>query len=157
MQEGIDLFRATGAELGAAYFAGLLAERLGHVGQTEIGVAVMGEAFDLLERTQDRWCEAELYRIKGTLLAQLADPALWALLGQTPEECFQQAVAVARHQGARWWELGALVSLCRLWQNDPRADEAYHQLAACYQQVEEGRDLPLLQTAQAILEGKIER
>jgi predicted ATPase len=151
MQEGIDLYRATGAELGSAYFAGLLAERLGLVGQREIGIAVMNEAFDLLERTQDRWCEAELYRLKGELLAQLNDPALWTLLGQTPDDCFQQALTVARRQGARWWELRALVSLCHHWRHDDRAAEAYRQLAACYQRFDEGRDLPLLQTARSMV------
>jgi len=155
MQEGIDLFRATGAELGAAYFAGLLAERLGKVGQTEIGIAVMGEAFDLLERTQDRWCEAELYRLKAELLAQVNDPAIWTLLGQTPEECYQQALTVARRQGARWWELTTLVSLCHHWQTDPRAAEAHTQLAACYQWFTEGHDLPLLQTARSILDDRV--
>lgn len=151
MQEGIDLFRATGAELGAAYFAGLLAERLGQVGQTEIAIAVMGEAFDLLERTQDRWCEAELYRLKAELLARLNDPALWSLLGQTPDDCYQQALTVARRQEARWWELQTLVSLCHHWQNDPRAAEAHAQLAACYQWFTEGHDLPLLQSTRSIL------
>lgn len=151
MQEGVDLYRATGAELGSAYFAGLLAERLCAVGQKEIGVAVMGNAFDLLERTQDRWCEAELYRLKGELLVQVADPAVWTLVGQRPEESFQQAIAVARRQGARWWELRALVSLCQLWQEDARGEEAHQHLAACYAQFTEGYDLPLLQTAQSLL------
>lgn len=153
MQEGIDLYRATGAELGAAYFAGLLAERLAHAGQLEIGLAVMGEAFDLLERTQDRWCAAELYRLKGELLARAADPAIWTLLGQTPEAAIQQAITVARHQNARWWELSALVSLCHLWQNDSRLPEAREQLRACYQWFTEGDELPLLQTAKALLQG----
>lgn len=151
MQEGIDLYRATGAESGSAYLAGLLAERLGHVGQTEIGIAVIGEAFDLLERTQDRWCEAELYRLKGELLVRVADPAVWTLLGQTPADCFQQAIAVARQQGARWWELCARVSQCRLWQHDPRADEAYRQLADCYRRFDEGQSLPVMQEVQAML------
>lgn len=154
MQEGIDLFRATGAELGAAYFAGLLAERLGQAGQPEIAMAVMGEAFDLLERTQDRWCEAELYRLKAELLARLNDSALWTLLDQTPDDAFQQALLVARRQGARWWELQTLVSLCRHWQDDPRAAEATHQLAACYQWFTEGHELPLLQTARRLLEAR---
>lgn len=157
MQEGIDLYRATGADLGSAYFAGLLAERVSHVGQHEIAVVVMNEAFDLLERTQDRWCEAELYRLKGELLARMDDAAMWTLLGQTPESCFQQAITVAQRQEARWWELRALVSLCRYWQNDARADEAYHQLAACYQRFDEGHHLPLLQTARAILDDKMTR
>lgn len=157
MQEGIDLYRATGAASGSAYLAGLLAERVSQTGQHDIALVVMGEAFDLLERTQDRWCEAELYRLKGELLAQAADPAVWTLLGQTPESCFQQAVMVAQRQGARWWELRALVSLCRYWQDDARADEAYRQLAACYQRFNEGHDLPLLQTAQAMLDERMRR
>jgi len=151
MQEGVDLYRATGAELGSAYFAGLLAERLCAVGQKEMGVVVIGRAFDLLDRTQDRWCEAELYRLKGDLLVRVGDPAVWTLVGQKPEECFQQAITVARRQGARWWELRALMSLCQLCQADARGDEAHQHLAACYAQFTEGRDLPLLQHVQALL------
>lgn len=151
MQEGIDLYRATGAESGSAYLAGLLAERLCQVGQKEISIAVIGEAFDLLERTQDRWCEAELYRLKGELLVALADPALWTLLGQTPESCFQQAITVAQRQGARWWELRAWVSLCRLWRHEPRADNAYQQLGECYRRFTEGQTLPFLQEVKAML------
>lgn len=153
MQEGIDLYRATGAELGAAYFAGLLAERLAHAGQLEIGLAVMGEAFDLLERTRDRWCEAELYRLQGELLARAADPAIWTLLGQMPETAFQHALTVARQQNARWWELSALVSLCRFWQHDSQLPAAKQQLATCYHWFTEGHELPLLQAAKALLEG----
>ncbi len=151
MQEGIDLYRSTGAELGSAYFAGLLAATLGRMGQGEMGIVVMGEAFAILERIQDRWCEAELYRLKGELLAQVADPAVWTLLGQTPDGCLQQAVTVARQQEARWWELCALVSLCQFRQTDDSADGIYRQLADCYQHFDEGHDLPLLQAAQSLL------
>ncbi|MBX3015361.1 MAG: AAA family ATPase [Caldilineaceae bacterium] len=151
MQEGMDLYRATGAELGAAYFAGLLAERLSVAGQPEISVAVMGEAFAILERTQDRWCEAELYRLKGELLYRLNDPALWTLLGQTPTDCYQQALRVARQQGARWWELRALVSFCQSPSPDIAPAPLYQQLAACYATFSEGHALPLLQTAQTLL------
>lgn len=152
MQEGMDLYRATGAELGAAYFAGLLAERLVHAGQREIGLAVMGEAFDLLERTKDRWCAAELYRLNGELLTRAADPAIWTLLGQTPAEAFHQAITIARRQNARWWELSALVSLCHLWQDDSRLPDAQQQLATCYHWFTEGHELPLLQAAKTLLQ-----
>ena len=57
-----------------------VAETLGNNNQPDIGLLALGEAFDLMERTQDRWCEAELYSIKAGLMrayaATIDDPSL---------------------------------------------------------------------------------
>ncbi len=99
MQQSIELFRSTGAELGAAYFAALLAETLGNNDQSDIGLLALGEAFDLMERTQDRWCEAELYSIKAGLLrayaATIDDPSLI----EEADAALQMAQVAALAQG----------------------------------------------------------
>ncbi|MFN8446948.1 MAG: BTAD domain-containing putative transcriptional regulator [Caldilineaceae bacterium] len=104
MQESIALFRSTGAELGAAYFAGLLAETLALNHQPDLGLLALGEAFDLLERAQDRWCEAELYRIKAQVLRQYAATIEDDSLQEEAQAALTTAHQVAVAQGARQWE-----------------------------------------------------
>src|SRR3546814_10750971 len=70
--EGIAVFeaalaehRATGEVIEVCYFLGVLAELLGSNGRAEAGLARIAEALDLVERTGERWCEAELHRGRG--------------------------------------------------------------------------------------------
>ncbi|CAN5716425.1 AAA family ATPase [soil metagenome] len=154
MQKSVELFRSTGAELGAAYFAGLLAETLGRSGQPDIGLIAMNEAFDLLERTQDRWCEAELHRLRGELWRQMETSATGAfgmnVLAEA-ETAFQTAITVARHQQAKLWELRATMSLYRLWQQQGKAEQARPHLVAIYAWFQEGLALPDLVEAKTLL------
>ncbi len=154
MQQSIELFRNTGAELGAAYFAGLLAETLGRTGQPDSGLIAMNAAFDLIERTEDRWCAAELHRLNGELWLQI-DPTSTSVLGlntaSEAEICFQMAITVARQQQAKLWELRATMSLCRLWQQQGKAADARPLLAAIYAWFREGLALPDLAAAKALL------
>jgi predicted ATPase len=66
--------------------------------------------------------------------------------------CFQQALAVARRQQAKSWELRSAMSLARLWQRQGRRAEAYELLAPTYGWFTEGFDTADLQEAKALLE-----
>jgi predicted ATPase len=68
------------------------------------------------------------------------------------EECFQQALAVARQQQAKSWELRVVLSLARLWQQQGRRAEARGLLAPIYGWFTEGFDTADLQEARALLE-----
>jgi predicted ATPase len=68
------------------------------------------------------------------------------------EECFQHALAVARHQQAKSLELRAALSLARLWQRQGRRAEARHVLAPVYSWFTEGFDTADLQDARALLQ-----
>src|SRR5712691_4025581 len=70
MQEGLAAQRATGSEVVHPYFLPVLAEIYGKMGQLEEGLAALAEASALMQRTGERWSEAELYRLKGTLTLQ---------------------------------------------------------------------------------------
>ena len=95
----------------------------------------------------ERWYEAERYRLKGDLLLALSvDHQAEA------EACFQQALAVARHQQAKSWELRAAMSLARLWQQQGKRAEAHELLAPVYGWFTEGFDTADLQEAKALLE-----
>jgi predicted ATPase len=90
--------------------------------------------------------EAEMYRLTGELLLQQAVPD-----ESQAEACFQQALAVARRQQAKSWELRAAMSLARLWQQQGKRTEAHALLAPVYHWFTEGFDTADLQEAKALL------
>jgi predicted ATPase len=90
---------------------------------------------------------AEAYRLQGALLLRQAVPEV-----AQAEACFQQALATARRQQARSYELRAAVSLSRLWQQQGKRVEAHDLLAPVYGWFTEGFDTADLQEAKALLE-----
>jgi predicted ATPase len=129
------------------YFLALLAEASAQVGQTAEGLEALAEALSTLAQSGVRWCEAELYRLRGELLLQhaVAQP-------EEAEACFQQALAVARRQQAKSLELRAAMSLSRLWQRQGKRDKARQLLAEIYDWFTEGFDTADLQEAKALLD-----
>ena len=71
---------------------------------------------------------------------------------ESPEGCFLKAIAIARRQAGKSFELRATVSLCRLWQQHGKQDEARHMLAGIYGFFTEGFDTLDLQQAHALLQ-----
>jgi predicted ATPase len=130
-----------------SYHLSLSAEAYGQAGEPEAGLTVPAEALMLAVETEERWWEAELYRLKGVLLLQRPIPEI--LLA---EACFQRALAMARGQQARSLELRAATSLSRLWQQQGKWDAARELLAPIYDWFTEGFDTPDLQEAKALLE-----
>jgi class 3 adenylate cyclase/predicted ATPase len=151
MQEGLAAGRATGSEAVHPYFLALQAEICGKMGRREEGLAALAEAVALGQRTGKLWYAAELYRLKGELTlesrAQGPQPNR-----QEAEECFWQAIDVARRQSAKSWELRAVMSLARLWQQQGQKDEARQLLAEIYGWFTEGFDTTDLQEAKALLD-----
>jgi predicted ATPase len=94
-----------------------------------------------------RFWEAELWRLKGTLLAHLAPGE-----AHDVEACYWQALSVARHQQAKSLELRAAISLSHFWRDQDRRDGARDQLAAIYGWFTEGFDTPDLNDAKALLD-----
>jgi predicted ATPase len=68
------------------------------------------------------------------------------------EACFHKAIEVARQQSAKSWELRAVMSLSRLWQQQGKKEEAHRMLAEIYNWFTEGFDTKDLQEAKALLE-----
>jgi predicted ATPase len=130
-----------------AYFLGLLAEACGQAGQPVAGLRAADEALTLVATTEVRWWEAELHRLQGALLLQLPSPDV-----TQAERCFQQALAVARHQQAKALELRAALSLSRLWQQQGQPAAAHALLAPICGWFTEGFDTADLQEAKALLE-----
>jgi predicted ATPase len=147
LQEGSEAALASGSEQWRPYYLVLLAEATGTAGQPEDGLRLLAEARDVMARTDERFYEAELYRLTGVLhLAQA--PAAQA----EAEANMRHALDVARHQDAKSLELRAAMSLSRLWQQQGKRAEARELLAAIYGWFTEGFDTADLQEAKALLE-----
>jgi predicted ATPase len=123
----------------------LQADAFERIGRRAAALQQLAEAIGLGKKTQERWCEAELHRLKGELLK--AD-------GECDQAgaCFLDALAVARHQGAKTWELRAATSLACLWRDEGKRIEARDLLAPVYGWFTEGFDTRDLKEAKALLD-----
>jgi DNA-binding SARP family transcriptional activator/predicted ATPase len=146
VQEGMAALHSVGVRCYLSAILCSLAEAQAKAGHPEEGLTTLAEALALVEQTDERHWEAELYRLRAELLLMQGDDA-------EAEASFHKAVEVARRQQAKSWELRATVSLCRLWRKQGRADKARHMLAEIYGWFTEGFDTPDLQEAKALLEG----
>ena len=146
LHQGRDMLQDLGLEIAMTGILGNLTEAYGHAGQPEAGLQAVAEALKLVEQTGERKYEASLYRTKGELLLGLsADHRTEA------ESCFHQALAVARRQQAKLFELRAATSLSRLWQKQGKIQEASDLLAEIYGWFTEGFDTKYLKEAKALL------
>jgi predicted ATPase len=146
LRQGLDAYRATGAAFQRPHFLSMLAEVHSSLGQLEAGLTALSEALTLVEKTGERYYEAELHRLKGELLLQQATPVV-----SHAETCFQQALDIACRQQAKSLELRAAMSLSRLWQQQGKRDVAHDLLAPIYGWFTEGFDTADLQDAKAFL------
>jgi predicted ATPase len=95
MRGGLSDLRSVGTEGLRPHLLGLLASTYLGAGQTEPALEALMEAFDLVKRGGEHWCETELYRLEGELLRRQhgQDDA-------EAENCFTRALAIAEFQGA---------------------------------------------------------
>jgi predicted ATPase len=145
MRQGLTTYQTTGAETVLPYFLGMLAEGYLKVGQVESGLRALSEALAVVNKNGERWCEAELYRLKGEL-------SLKAGTKTESEDCFRRAIEIARRQQARSLELRATVSLSRLWHQEEKKGEARQMLAEIYGWFTEGFETVDLKEAKTLLE-----
>jgi predicted ATPase len=146
MRRSLSIWISMGYGDRVSQFLAMLAE--GHMvaGQVEDALDALTQAFDHVERTGERYYEAEIHRLRGEILCQRGDAP------EVVEECYRQAIAVAQRQEARLWELRATISLARLLRDQCRAAEAREALAAIYGWFTEGFDAPGLVEARALLD-----
>ena len=146
INRGLNTTRATRSELLLPYYLQLLAMMYQKVGQLDEATNAIAEAVEIMERTDQRWCEAELCRLDGELLCARDES------GTEPEVRFLRAIDVAHQQKARSCELRAAMSLSRLWCEQGRRAEAFETLAEAYAPFTQGFDTPDLCEAKALLE-----
>jgi predicted ATPase len=141
---GLEKYAATGTKLVIPFYLTTLAEVYGKAGQLDEGLNRLGDASKIVETTQERWAEPEMYRVRGTLLLAVGKHA-------AAEESYRQALAVAQLQSAKFWELRAALELGRLWRDNGKGTEARELLAPIYGWFTEGHETPVLKDAKALL------
>jgi len=149
MHQGLAAKRAGGAEIKVPYYLGVLADAYMQTGRAAEALLLLTDALARVERTGERWFEAELHRLMAEMLIALG-PTQDAIIDA--EARLRQALAVARMQGARLWELRASVSLARLLRDQGRRREARDLLAPIYTWFAEEFDMLDVKVAKALLE-----
>jgi tetratricopeptide (TPR) repeat protein len=145
LEDGLDAYRATGAGLALPYYFGLLGEALMETGDTGDADKVLDEALTAAQMSGDRCHEAELHRLKGELAEREgAQP-------EVLEQHFTQAIATAREQGSKAWELRATISLARLHERHGHRTNARDMLGSVYKSFTEGSSTADLREAEILL------
>jgi class 3 adenylate cyclase/predicted ATPase len=145
MREGSAAYQATGAVAWVPYQIALLAKACELAGQIEEAADLLSDGWQIIERTGERWLEAELCRHKGELVLRDGQP-------DAAEALFRKALNIAEQQEARLWELRAAMSLARLRRDRGCPAEARDLLAPIYDWFTEGFDTPDLKEAKRLLE-----
>ncbi|MCZ6811536.1 MAG: AAA family ATPase, partial [Planctomycetota bacterium] len=137
IRQGVNSYRAGGAGMQLTHFQVPLAKAELATGRPNEALDVLADALALVEKTGERYLEAELHRLRGEILIAQApsDPG-------PAERAFEKGLAVARAQGARSLELRAAMSLARLWQVEGKTADARELLTPVYNWFTEGFDTP---------------
>jgi predicted ATPase len=128
-------------------FLSYLARAYTELGQFDDAWRCIDEAMTEVQTTKERWCEADVHRAAGeiALMSPECDTA-------KAEAYFERALAVAREQQAKSWELRAAISIARLWRDQGKRPQAHNLLASIYGWFTEGFDTPDLKEAEALLD-----
>jgi predicted ATPase len=100
-----------------------------------------------METGGERWFEAEIHRTAGEIALMEPEPD-----AAKAEAYFERALAVARKQQAKSFELRAAMSMARLWRDRGKRDEARELLAPIYGWFTEGFDTLDLKQAKGLLD-----
>jgi predicted ATPase len=147
LRHGLAAWRAAGSEQARSHQLALLAEAYGKAGQSEEGLTLLVEALNIVDKTAQRYYQAELHRLKGELLLK-CDIEKRA----EAQACFREAIMIARQQQAKSLELRAATSLARLLRENCCRDEARTMLADIYGWFTEGFDTADLKEAKGLLD-----
>ena len=146
ISSGLSTRRSTGATVTVPSFLTFLAIGYAELRQFNGTLRCIDEALATIETTKERWFEAEVHRVAGELALKSAEPDR-----SKAEAYFERALAVARQQQAKSWELRAAMSMARLWRDQGKPDEARELLAPVYGWFTEGFDTRDLKEGKALL------
>ena len=124
-----------------------MARAYAELGQSDYATRTIAEAITAVETTKETWCEAEVRRVAGEIALKSPEPD-----AVKAEAYFERALAVAREQRAKSWELRASMSMARLWRDQGKRNEARDLLAPVYGWFTEGFDTLDLKDAKRLLE-----
>jgi class 3 adenylate cyclase/predicted ATPase len=147
INSGISSLRSTGATLAEPFYLSYLAMAYAELGQPDDARRHIDDAIDKAEKSKEKWSEAEVYRIAGEIALRSPAPDT-----EKAKSYFEHALAVARKQQAKSWELRAAMSMARLWRDQGKREEARELLAPVYGWFTEGFDTLDLKEAKALLD-----
>ena len=145
LKRGLTAVRATGAVAGTSRQYLWLAQACAVLDQPIQGLDHLADAAEIIETKEERAFEVELHRLRGNLLRATGDRS-------AAEQSYHQALAIAKRQSAKLWELRAAASLARLWCDQGKRTAARDLLAPVYCWFTEGFDAPVLKDAKALLD-----
>jgi predicted ATPase len=99
------------------------------------------------DASKESWCDADIHRLAGDIVLLSGKPN-----AAKAEAYFERALAIARRQHAKSFELRAAMSMARLWRDQGKPDEARELLAPIYAWFTEGFDTRDLREAKALLD-----
>jgi predicted ATPase len=144
---GISALRSTGTIIWMPLYLSHLARAHADLGQFPDAWRRISEAMVAVEITKERWCEAEVHRVAGEIALMPTEP------NETKSQAhFERALAVAREQNAKSWELRATMSMARLWRDQGNQQQAHDVLASIFGWFTEGFDTLELKQAKALLD-----
>jgi predicted ATPase/DNA-binding winged helix-turn-helix (wHTH) protein len=146
MREGLAQRRLPGRRWPLVFMLGQTAEALTWAGRADEAMSAIDEGLELIESVRAQWYLPEFLRVKGEILQMQGQPP------HAAEKCFEEAIALARTQGALAWELRAASSLARHHQREGRVKAALDVLTPVYGRFTEGLATSDLQQARALLE-----
>ena len=144
---GVTAWRSTGAKAWTPLHMSFLAHAHAGLGQFDDAWRCIGEAMTAAETTKERRFEADVHRIAGEIALLSGEPN-----AAKAEPYFERALAIAREQQAKSFELRAAMSTARLWRDQGRRCKARHLLAPIYGWFTEGFDTLDLKEAKALLD-----
>jgi class 3 adenylate cyclase/predicted ATPase len=142
----IDTAQSTGSTLWTPLNLSQLARAYAAIGKFDDAWRCIGEARTAMATAKETWWEAEVHRIAGEIAWQSPKPDV-----AKAQAYFERALAVARQQQAKSWELRAAMSLARLWRSQNKVPQAREVLAPVYGWFTEGFDTRDLKDAKALL------
>jgi predicted ATPase len=143
----ITALRSMGLTLWMPLHMSYLTRAYAELGQFDDAWRSIDEALMAVETTQETWFEAEINRMAGEVALKSPEPD-----AAKARAYFERALAVARAQQAKSWELRAATSMARLWRDQGKRDAARDLLAPVYGWFTEGFDTLDLKEARALLE-----
>jgi predicted ATPase len=143
---GIAAWRSTGATVHVPLHLSNLTKAYAEIGQFDDAWRCISEAMTTIETTKETFFEADVRRTAGEIALLSPEPD-----AAKAEMYFNRALAVARAQQARSWELRAATSLARLWHDQGKREQARDLLAPVYGWFTEGFDTHDLTEARALL------
>jgi len=144
---GISAFKATGSTLWMPMHLSYLARAYAALGRFGEAWDCIRGALETIDETKETWFEAEANRVAGEIALMSPEPDL-----AKAQACFERALAVAREQEAKSWELRAAMSMARLWRDQGKPQQARELLAPVYGWFTEGFDTLDLRQAKALLD-----